>query len=117
MPAIPRAIEIDCRRNSAVVELGAGSSGPYLPARVGMEESEFVANTLERKIRRGRFANGDQLDSEGGLMRRFSVSSNTVRRGLEMLAGQGLFTTRAGIGSFVTYDGTTIDSNLGRTGC
>ncbi len=48
-------------------------------------------------------------------MRRFDVSRNTVRRGLEILARQGLITTRTGIGSFVTYDGTTIDSNLGWT--
>jgi GntR family transcriptional regulator len=34
---------------------------------------------------------------------------------LEILARQGLITTRTGIGSFVTYDGTTIDSNLGWT--
>lgn len=86
-----------------------------MSARVGMAKSELVANTLEREIRGGRFANGDQLDSEGGLMRRFSVSRNTVRRGLERLTRQGLITTRTGIGSFVTYDGTTIDSNLGWT--
>lgn len=48
-------------------------------------------------------------------MRRFSVSRNTVRRGLATLARQGLITTRTGIGSFVTYDGTTIDSNLAWT--
>ncbi len=80
-----------------------------------MAKSEIVAHTLEREIREGRFGHGDQLDSEGGLMRRFSVSRNTVRRGLALLARQGLITTRTGIGSFVTYNGTTIDSNLGWT--
>jgi GntR family transcriptional regulator len=78
-----------------------------------MAKSEMVARTLERDIREGRVLRGDQLDSEGTLMQRFAVSRNTVRRGLEMLARQGLITTRTGIGSFVTYDGTTIDSNLG----
>ncbi|MEM7045805.1 MAG: GntR family transcriptional regulator [Pseudomonadota bacterium] len=86
-----------------------------MSSRVGMAKSEFVAQTLEREIREGRMERGDQLDSEGGLMRRFSVSRNTVRRGLAVLARQGLITTRTGIGSFVTYDGTTIDSNLGWT--
>jgi GntR family transcriptional regulator len=82
-------------------------------ARAGMAKSEIVAQTLEREIREGRVSHGDLLDSEGALMQRFAVSRNTVRRGLEMLARQGLITTRTGIGSFVTYDGTTIDSNLG----
>ena len=86
-----------------------------MSSRIGMAKSELVAHTLEREIREGRFGHGDQLDSEGGLMRRFSVSRNTVRRGLEMLARQGLITTRTGIGSFVTYDGATIDSTLGWT--
>lgn len=84
-------------------------------ARVGMAKSERVAQTLEREIREGRVLHGDQLESEGLLMQRFEVSRNTVRRGLELLARQGLITTRTGIGSFVTYDGTTIDSNLGWT--
>lgn len=83
--------------------------------RIGMAKAEVVARTLERDIRAGRFGHGDQLESEGALMRRFSVSRNTVRRGLEMLSRQGLITTRTGIGSFVTYDGTTIDSNRGWT--
>jgi len=82
-------------------------------SRIGIAKSEHVAHTLEQEIRAGRFGHGDQLDSEGGLMRRFSVSRNTVRRGLEILTRQGLITTRVGIGSFVTCDGTTIDSNLG----
>lgn len=86
-----------------------------MPAAVGLPKAEIVARTLEREIRDGRMAHGAQLDSEGGLMRRFDVSRNTVRRGLEILARQGLITTRTGIGSFVTYDGTTIDSSLGWT--
>ena len=82
-------------------------------AKVGAAKSELVAKRLEREIRSGRIPHGDLLDSEGALMQRFAVSRNTVRRGLEMLTRQGLITTRTGIGSFVTYDGTTIDSNLG----
>ncbi len=83
--------------------------------RTGIAKSELVAQTLEREIREGRVVHGDLLESEVGLMRRFSVSRNTVRKGLEILSRQGLITTRTGIGSFVTYDGTTIDSNLGWT--
>lgn len=86
-----------------------------MPDVPGLPKAEVVARTLEREIREGRVSHGAQLASEGGLMRRFDVSRNTVRRGLEILARQGLITTRTGIGSFVTYDGTTIDSNQGWT--
>ncbi len=86
-----------------------------MPSRIGIAKSEWVARTLEREIREGRVGHGDLLESEVGLMRRFAVSRNTVRKGLELLSRQGMITTRTGIGSFVTYDGTTIDSNLGWT--
>ena len=86
-----------------------------MAVRVGMPKSEQVAGAIEAEIRTGRMAHGDQLASEGTLMQRFAVSRNTVRRGLEMLASKGLITTRTGIGSFVTYDGTTIDSAQGWT--
>ena len=86
-----------------------------MSSRAGIAKSELVAQTLEREIRDGRLGHGRLLESEVGLMRRFAVSRNTVRKGLEILARQGLITTRTGIGSFVTYDGTTIDSNLGWT--
>lgn len=86
-----------------------------MAGRVGAAKSERVAGAIEAEIRAGRMAHGDQLASEGTLMQRFAVSRNTVRRGLEMLALKGLITTRTGIGSFVTYDGTTIDSTLGWT--
>lgn len=83
--------------------------------RVGLPKSEQVALTLEQEIREGQLPYGNQLQSEGALMKRFSVSRNTVRRGLEILSRQGLITTRTGIGSFVTYDGATIDSAHGWT--
>lgn len=86
-----------------------------MAGRVGLAKSEQVAETLEREIRQGRFAHGDQLESEGNLMQRFAVSRNTVRRGLDILTRRGLIRTRTGIGSFVTYDGATIDSALGWT--
>jgi len=83
--------------------------------KIGLPKSERVARTLEQEIRSGRWARGHLLASENDLVRRFSVSRNTVRKGLEDLARQGLITTRSGIGSFVTYDGTSIDNALGWT--
>jgi len=83
--------------------------------QVGLSKSVKIARTLEREIRSGQLAKGHRLASENDLVRRFSVSRNTVRKGLEELARQGLITTRTGIGSFVTYDGTSIDNALGWT--
>lgn len=86
-----------------------------MPVTPGLPKSVVVARTLERDIREGRVGHGALLESEGRLMRRFAVSRNTVRRGLEILVREGLITTRTGIGSFVTYEGTTIDSSVGWT--
>lgn len=80
---------------------------------VGLAKSERVAQALAREIRAGNILRGDQLSSEGALMQRFDVGRNTVRRGLRILVDQGLITTRSGIGSFVTYQGSTIDSQKG----
>jgi len=83
--------------------------------QVGLPKSVKIAQTLEKEIRSGLWARGHRLESENDLVRRFSVSRNTVRKGLEELARQGLITTRTGIGSFVTYDGASIDNALGWT--
>lgn len=83
--------------------------------QVGVAKAELVARTLEREIRQGRAPHGAALASETELQRRFDVSRNTVRRGLKLLVRRGLITTRVGIGSFVTYDGSTIDGAQGWT--
>jgi GntR family transcriptional regulator len=82
---------------------------------VGLAKAEHVARTLEREIRDGHAPHGAALASETELTRRFAVSRNTVRRGLKLLVRRGLITTRVGIGSFVTYDGRTIDGAQGWT--
>ncbi len=82
---------------------------------VGLSKSSFIARTLEQEIRSGRMARGHRLASEAELVRRFAVSRNTVRKGLEELARSGLITTRTGIGSFVTYEGASIDDAAGWT--
>lgn len=81
--------------------------------QVGLAKAERVAFALERDIRNGRAPHGAALASETELTRRFSVSRNTVRRGLKLLAEQGLITTRTGIGSFVTYNGSAMDAAQG----
>ncbi len=83
--------------------------------QVGLAKAELVARALERDIRDGRAPHGAPLASETALTHRFAVSRNTVRRGLKLLAQQGLITTRMGIGSFVTCDGVMIDGAQGWT--
>ncbi|WP_282606087.1 GntR family transcriptional regulator [Pelagibius sp. Alg239-R121] len=79
----------------------------------GVAKPERVANALEQDIRSGLLGFGDQLQSENELVQRFSVSRNTVRKGLEELNSRGLITTRMGIGSFVTFNGQTINAGVG----
>ena len=85
------------------------------PMQAAFAKTERVALSLERDILSGKLGYGAQLESENALVRRFDVSRNTVRKGLEALADKGLITTRVGIGSFVTFNGRTIDDSLGWT--
>lgn len=79
----------------------------------GKAKPEQIATVLEKEIRAGVPGFGERLQSEHELVQRFSVSRSTVRKGLEELSSRGLITTRVGIGSFVTYDGRTVDDALG----
>ena len=76
-------------------------------------KSEQIATVLEHEILSGVLGFGDRLQSENELVQRFSVSRNTVRKGLEELSSRGLITTKVGIGSFVTFDGKPVDDAIG----
>ncbi|MER8476311.1 GntR family transcriptional regulator [Mesorhizobium sp. M1163] len=78
----------------------------------GTGKPEQIATVLEHEIRSGVLGFGDRLQSENELVQRFSVSRNTVRKGLEELSSRGLITTKVGIGSFVTFDGKPVDDSL-----
>ncbi|WP_353646725.1 GntR family transcriptional regulator [Mesorhizobium sp. WSM2239] len=79
----------------------------------GAGKPEQIATALENDIRSGVLGFGARLQSESELVQRFSVSRNTVRKGLEELSSRGLITTKVGIGSFVTFDGKTVDDAIG----
>jgi GntR family transcriptional regulator len=79
----------------------------------GAPKPEQIASVLEDEIRSGVLAFGDRLQSENELVQRFSVSRNTLRKGLEELTSRGLITTKVGIGSFVTFNGQTINDAIG----
>ncbi len=74
-----------------------------------------IAKVLEDEIISGRLSYGDRLQSENELVRRFSVSRSTIRKGLSALSDRGLISTRMGIGSFVTFDGKVMDDTAGWT--
>ena len=57
---------------------------------------ERVAAVLAREIKSGIVRRGAQLPGEVELARRFSVSRNTVRAALAVLADDELITTRPG---------------------
>jgi GntR family transcriptional regulator len=79
----------------------------------GAPKPEQIASAIEQEIRSGVLAFGDRLQSEHELVQRFAVSRNTLRKGLEELSSRGLITTRVGIGSFVTFNGQTINDVVG----
>lgn len=76
---------------------------------------ERVARVLAREIRSGVVRRGTQLPGEVELAKRFSVSRNTVRAALAVLAEDELIATRTGKGSYVLFDGQPLDGRLGWT--
>jgi len=76
---------------------------------------ERIAALIEADILSGKVPFGDALGSEAALVSQFSVSRNTIRKSVALLAEKGLISTRVGSGSFVTYNGEAIDSAAGWT--
>ncbi len=63
-----------------------------------------IAVQLRRQIETGELPPGEQLPGHRGLAARFDVSLSTIREAISMLVSDGLITTRAGRGTFVTVD-------------
>ncbi|MEU4190821.1 GntR family transcriptional regulator [Kribbella sp. NPDC026611] len=76
---------------------------------------ERVARVLAKEIKSGVVRHGAQLPGEVELAKRFSVSRNTVRAALAVLAEEDLIATHTGKGSFVLFDGRPLDGRLGWT--
>jgi GntR family transcriptional regulator len=76
---------------------------------------ERIVDALAKDIRGGRLPRGAQLPGEHALAASFDVSRNTVRQALTELSNRGLIATQSGKGSFVTFDGRTLDERLGWT--
>ncbi|MBE0408890.1 MAG: GntR family transcriptional regulator [Anaerolineales bacterium] len=71
-----------------------------------------IAETLLNRIESGELVPGDRLPPERELSEMLSVNRMTVRRALNMLAGQGLLIRRRGDGTYVA--GPKIELNAGR---
>jgi GntR family transcriptional regulator len=76
---------------------------------------ERIVDALTKDIRGGQLPRGAQLPGEHALAASFEVSRNTVRQALTELSSRGLIATQSGKGSFVTFDGRTLDDRLGWT--
>lgn len=74
-----------------------------------------IARVLADEIRAGVHTDGSRLPGEHALTQRFGVSRTTLRQALQVLGDEGLISTHAGIGSFVTFEGTPLDNRLGWT--
>ncbi|WP_158814151.1 GntR family transcriptional regulator [Methylocapsa sp. S129] len=72
-----------------------------------------VADSLVRRIQAGEIGNGARLPGEVDLARAYDVSRSTVRQALSNLKQAGLIETWTGAGSFVSYDGATLDDRIG----
>ncbi|MFD9741918.1 GntR family transcriptional regulator [Umezawaea sp. NPDC059074] len=83
--------------------------GPSRP-RSSLKRHE-VAGRLREAILAGEHPTGSLLPGENELARRFAVSRSTIRGALEGLARDNLIETQTGVGSFVTFDGRSLDES------
>ena len=72
-----------------------------------------LVGDLADRIRSGRLTHGERLPGENQLALQYQVSRGTVRSALSELQRQELIATRSGVGSFVTFDGVTLDQTVG----
>ncbi|HLR85051.1 MAG TPA: GntR family transcriptional regulator, partial [Nocardioidaceae bacterium] len=74
---------------------------------------EQVVRMLLARIRNGELRTGERLAGESRLAQEFNVSRGTIRQALADLQEQQMITTRAGLGSFITFDGAQLDAGIG----
>lgn len=81
--------------------------------QVALTRRERIVRLLGARIRNGELKAGERLAGEIRLAAEFNVSRGTIRQALADLQEQELISTRAGLGSFITFDGTRLDSGVG----
>lgn len=80
---------------------------------VAATRREHIVHTLSERISAGELRTGERLGSESAIAAEFGVSRGTVRQALQDLQRLDLIATRAGVGSFVTFDGRPLDGESG----
>ena len=68
-----------------------------------------IAEALRQRIRDGRLAAGDRLDTQRRLAAEFGVTLMTLRQALEGLEREGLIVRRHGLGTFVAAPSVDYD--------
>jgi GntR family transcriptional regulator, arabinose operon transcriptional repressor len=76
-----------------------------------LRKHEVVFRDILWAIRTGKLAPGQRLPNEIELAQRYSVSRNSVRRGLMRLQHEGVVEKRQGSGSYVSRNGRTTATN------
>lgn len=72
-----------------------------------------VVDSIRARIHSGELRPGDQLDGENSLAQKYDVSRGTIRQALGELQSLNLIATHTGVGSFVTFDGVPLDTEVG----
>jgi GntR family transcriptional regulator len=72
-----------------------------------------IADSLMRQIRYGEIGDGSRLPGEHELADTYEVSRSTIRQALAELQQAGMIETWTGAGSFVRYDGASLDGETG----
>ena len=72
-----------------------------------------IADNLTRRIHDGEMGDAGRLPGEHDLAESYKVSRSTIRQALAELQLAGLIETWSGAGSFVRYDGASLDGEIG----
>jgi GntR family transcriptional regulator len=85
----------------------------YMTGQVGFSKRSRLVEDLAERIRSGRLPHGERLPGENQLAATYQVSRGTVRSALSELQRRNLIATETGVGSFVTFDGVSLDQGVG----
>lgn len=77
-----------------------------------MAKYQKVAQWIKKRIEQNELKNGDRLESEHELSRRFGISRQTVRHAIDILEKEGLIEGRQGSGNYVKL--TVSDGDSGK---
>lgn len=74
----------------------------HLDARSGMPTYMQLVNQVRRAVRNGVLGAGDRLPTAREMVAKLAINPNTVLKAYGLLEGEGLVTSRPGLGTFIT---------------